>query len=682
MLLTTTAKVNAVKKLVRAKKYEEAQEIADKINPARVASVYDLSAIAEVYMRTGRLEDAKELYLEMYGRNKTHKVMTGLIEICLKLKEPKEAEQYLREFRRMEPDNPERLVYRYRVDCMLGKDPEFLIKSLAKLKNEEYTDVWALELAKAYYKNSDRESCAKECHQIMKYFPDSEVAEKAKVLLGACETTEEAPESIVTEATEEPFDTTANVESLMDDVSALLEENARAEAVANETVDEKVMAQAMPAHPEPYLRTPEFLSLHEPAGEDRSIFGGDEAETADTAEKAVAETAEEATVEETEPAAAAVAETPVDEASDDDDDDDDDELTGDELEEYRRTYVLPETLEGKIDRVIFDDDDDDEDEDDGETAEAVEAAVAETIKETADEVAETAAEAVEVTAEAAEDTEAAVEETVDEIADAAEEAVETAAEAAEDTAAAAEETVDEIANAAEETVETAAEAAEDTEAAVEETVDEIAEAAEETSEAVEELADEADTATDEAEADEEESLPTEEPDSDDEADEFSEDDAEDEWFGDEDAEDDLEYEDEAEEDGEDSEEEEDEHWDGADDIFGDEDDSEDEDEVYDEENFPEEETGDSTDGDDVVIAESDFADAELEAVAERLGNEVCSATEEAKGQPADAEEDDAAKMMADTQVVPFVREKQDIPDEDMEKMLFNLLKDIGGKDTK
>ncbi|MBR7020112.1 MAG: hypothetical protein IKI15_03545 [Lachnospiraceae bacterium] len=649
MLLTTTAKVNAVKKLVRAKKYEEAQEIADKINPARVASVYDLSAIAEVYMRTGRLEDAKELYLEMYGRNKTHKVMTGLIEICLKLKEPKEAEQYLREFRRMEPDNPERLVYRYRVDCMLGKDPEFLIKSLAKLKNEEYTDVWALELAKAYYKNSDRESCAKECHQIMKYFPDSEVAEKAKVLLGACETTEEAPESIVTEATEEPFDTTANVESLMDDVSALLEENARAEAVANETVDEKVMAQAMPAHPEPYLRTPEFLSLHEPAGEDRSIFGGDEAETAATAEEAVAETAEEATVEETEPAAAAVAETPVDEASDDDDDDDDDELTGDELEEYRRTYVLPETLEGKIDRVIFDDDDDDEDEDDGETAEAVEAAVAETIEETADEVAETAAEAVEVTAEAAEDTEAAVEETVDEIADAAEEAVETAAEAAGDTEAAAEETVDEIADAAE---------------------------------AVEELADEADTATDEAEADEEESLPTEEPDSDDEADEFSEDDVEDEWFGDDDAEDDLEFEDEAEEDGEDSEEEEDEHWDGADDIFGDEDDSEDEDEVYDEENFPEEETGDSTDGDDVVIAESDFADAELEAVAERLGNEVCSATEEAKGQPADAEEDDAAKMMADTQVVPFVREKQDIPDEDMEKMLFNLLKDIGGKDTK
>ena len=645
MLLTTTAKVNAVKKLVRAKKYDEALEIADKINPERVASVYDLSAIAEVYMRTGRLEDAKELYLEMYGRNKTHKVMTGLIEICLKLKEPREAEQYLREFRRMEPDNPERLVYRYRVDCMLGKDPEFLIKSLAKLKNEEYTDVWALELAKAYYKNSDREACAKECHQIMKYFPDSEVSAKAKILLGACET-DDAPEAVITEATEEPFDTTANVESLMDDVSALLEENALAEAVANETVDEKSIAQAMPAHPEPYLRTPEFLSLHQPAGEDRSIFG-EVGETAGASE-------EETEAEPAEEKAEEVVEAAVAEAVADDDDDDDDELTPDEMEEYRRNYVLPGALEGKIDRVIFDDDDDDDDDEIDETEEA-------------DETEETE-EAAEV-----EETEEAAKAEAVEAADEADETEET--EAAEETA--------EDVDAAEEAVETA-----ETEEVTEE---------EETDEADEtDDADEAEDADDEGSEEETDNLPTEEPDSDDSEDDSDEDDIveedfEDDGFDDEDSDDDLEYEDDEEEedDGEDidedeadEDEEESDEWNDADDIFGDEDDSEDEDEVYDEENFPEEETGDSTDGDDVVIAESDFADAELEAMAERLGNEVCSATEEAKGHPTEAEEDDAAKMMADTQVVPFVREKQDIPDEDMEKMLYSLLKDIGGKETK
>ena len=531
MLLTTTAKVNAVKKLVREKAYDEAVEIADRINPEKVASQYNLSVIADLYTKKGRYDDAKDIYLEMYNRNKTHKVMTGLIEICLKQKEPREAEQYLREFRRMEPENPERLVYRYRVDCMLGKDPEFLIKSLAKLKNEEYTDVWALELAKAYYKNNDRELCAKECHQIMKYFPDSEVSAKAKVLLDACETDTDADD--IAAAAEEEVDAETTAESLMDDVSALLEENARAEAVANETVDEKSIAQAMPAHPEPYLRTPEFLSLHQPTGEDRSVFTEDAGEAA--AEKADAEPAAvEAEAEAAEPATEAAA--------------------ADGAE-----YVLPEELAGKIDHVYFDDDDDDDEDDESDP------------KEDTDEASEDAAE--EESGETAED-------------DSDEE-------------------------------------------------------------------DEDDSDEDDAEEDDSDEADDEESDDDDEDDD-EEDDIDDD--DDEPADDDV------------------------DDTEADSDEESDEDdEDCDEENFPEEES-EGADDSDVVIAERDYADAELEAVAERIGNEVCNATEEAKGNPSDANEDEYAKMMADTQVVPCVREKKEIPDEDMEKMLYNLLKDIGKDD--
>ena len=316
MFLTTTSKVNAVKKLIREKKYDEAVEIAEKIDPDKVASVYDLSSIAEAYMKKGRLEEAKHLYLVMYERNKSHKVMTGLIELSLKLKEPKDAERFLREFRRMEPDNPERLVYRYRVDSMLGKDPEYLVKSLAKLKNEEYTDVWALELAKAYYKCNDREACAAECHSIIKYFPDSEVARKANVLLGACEIEDEEP---VETAPEEDVDTTEIAESLLQDVSAMLEENAAAEAVANEVLDEKVIASQTPAHPVPYLRTLEFLVQCKPAAEDLSQYGD---------------------LEEEEPAVSK--ETA-------------------KMMALSEAFVLPEALKGQIDNVIFETDDDDDD---------------------------------------------------------------------------------------------------------------------------------------------------------------------------------------------------------------------------------------------------------------------------------------------------------------------------------
>ena len=317
MFLTTTSKVNAVKKLIREKKYDEAVEIAEKIDPDKVASVYDLSSIAEAYMKKGRLEEAKHLYLVMYERNKSHKVMTGLIELSLKLKEPKDAERFLREFRRMEPDNPERLVYRYRVDSMLGKDPEYLVKSLAKLKNEEYTDVWALELAKAYYKCNDREACAAECHSIIKYFPDSEVARKANVLLGACEIEDEEPVEAVPE---EDVDTTEIAESLLQDVSAMLEENAAAEAVANEVLDEKVIASQTPAHPVPYLRTLEFLVQCRPAGEDLSQYGDLEEEEEPALSEGMAE-----------------------------------------MKALSEAFVLPEELKGQIDNVIFETDDDDDD---------------------------------------------------------------------------------------------------------------------------------------------------------------------------------------------------------------------------------------------------------------------------------------------------------------------------------
>ena len=319
MFLTTTSKVNAVKKLIREKKYDEAVEIAEKIDPEKVNSVYDLSSIAEAYMKKGRLEEAKHLYLVMYERNKSHKVMTGLIELSLKLKEPKDAERFLREFRRMEPDNPERLVYRSRVDSMLGKDPEFLVKSLAKLKNEEYTDVWALELAKAYYKCNDREACAAECHSILKYFPDSEVAKKANVLLGACELEDEEPE-VETPAVAEEVDTTEIAESLLQDVSAMLEENAAAEAVANEVIDEKTLATQKPAHPVPYLRTLEFLVQSKAAAEDKSLYGELESEKEEPAKE-----------------------------------------TASEMKALSEEFVLPEALKGQIDNVIFETDDDEDD---------------------------------------------------------------------------------------------------------------------------------------------------------------------------------------------------------------------------------------------------------------------------------------------------------------------------------
>lgn len=186
MLLTITSKINAIKEFIKAGDYDSAVEIAERINPEKVSSVSDLYTIAKAFLKKRRLEDAKEIYIEVHNHVVNHKVLVGLIELCLKTNCPEEAETYIREFRKLEPDNPERLIYRYRVDVLLGKGPEYLVKSLSKLKDEDYTDVWALELAKAYFKMDDYQKCAQECKDILLWFAGSESAAKAHILLSAC----------------------------------------------------------------------------------------------------------------------------------------------------------------------------------------------------------------------------------------------------------------------------------------------------------------------------------------------------------------------------------------------------------------------------------------------------------------------------------------------------------------
>ena len=186
MLLTTTSKINAIKEYMKSGDYDAAVRIAEKVNPEKITSVRDLMTLSNAFLKKRRYEDAKSIYVEMHNHAQTHKVLVGLIELCLKTNSPEEAEVYIREFRKLEPENPERLIYRYRVDAMLGKGPEYLVKSLKKLKDEDYTDVWGLELAKAYYKMGDYEKCAQECKDTLLWFAGTDSAAKAHILLGAC----------------------------------------------------------------------------------------------------------------------------------------------------------------------------------------------------------------------------------------------------------------------------------------------------------------------------------------------------------------------------------------------------------------------------------------------------------------------------------------------------------------
>ena len=317
MLLTTTSKINAIKEYMKAGDYDSAVQVAEKVNPEKVSSVRDLMTMANAFLKKRRYEDAKEVYVEMHNHASTHKVLVGLIELCLKTNSPEEAETYIREFRKLEPDNPERLIYRYRVDAMLGKGPEYLVKSLSKLKEEDYSDVWGLELAKAYFKMEDYQKCAQECKDVLLWFAGTESAAKAHVLLGACAENgvtvkmpeikpteedsfddEEAPDvPVIADTTVREEAEPASAPAVEDDgsffdLSAAIGETVseaiaedRAKALSEESAEDAAEAAANPI---------EDSAEEEPACEADDTFFEEEEAVEETAEEAADEAAEAA----------------------------------------------------------------------------------------------------------------------------------------------------------------------------------------------------------------------------------------------------------------------------------------------------------------------------------------------------------------------------------------------------
>ena len=509
MLLTTTSKINAIKEFMKSGDYDAAVRIAEKVNPEKITSVRDLMTLSNAFLKKRRYEDAKSIYVEMHNHAQTHKVLVGLIELCLKTNSPEEAEVYIREFRKLEPENPERLIYRYRVDAMLGKGPEYLVKSLKKLKDEDYTDVWGLELAKAYYKMGDYEKCAQECKDILLWFAGTDSAAKAHILLGACaekgvsvtlpearprreekyyDDDEPSDVPVIAASVKEPEakpadDAPFNLSAaLREAVSETIDEDRRAAEEAAENAEASQDTEAA----EDDIEAVEDIRLPETAEEADEAMADATAETED-AEEASEEIDEEAVVdikfadesEELSDEAAEEVEAALDEA---------DAFAAafaagaaDVVEDVAEDAT--EAIDSVAEVVDVAETADEAIEDDLEAVEDIAGAVSEEIEDTAEEAADEAEFFFEEGKDAVAETVDAVEDTAEEAADEAEfffeEGKDTAAETVDAVEDTADDAVEEITEAVEDTAGEVAEAAEDT-------IDEVADVAEDAADDIEE----------------------------------------------------------------------------------------------------------------------------------------------------------------------------------------------------
>ena len=93
-----------------------------------------------------------------------------------------EAEYYYKEFIGVASRDLHRYILRYRLDKGKGERLSVLIDTLEKLKDYEYIEEWAYELATLYEASGETKKCIHECDEIVLWFGHGEYVDKAIAL--------------------------------------------------------------------------------------------------------------------------------------------------------------------------------------------------------------------------------------------------------------------------------------------------------------------------------------------------------------------------------------------------------------------------------------------------------------------------------------------------------------------
>lgn len=169
-----------MKTLTAENNYKEAAEIADTINWHKIKNVNALIKAGEIYEKVGRYEESRDILLMAYDRSPIGRmIIYRLAEIAIKMGNFAEAKDYYDEFVEIAPHDSLKYVLRYEISKAQGVDYGTLIAVLEELKEQEYSEEWAFELACLYHKAGMSEKCIEACDELILWFGDGPYVERA-----------------------------------------------------------------------------------------------------------------------------------------------------------------------------------------------------------------------------------------------------------------------------------------------------------------------------------------------------------------------------------------------------------------------------------------------------------------------------------------------------------------------
>ena len=106
-------------------------------------------------------------------------IIFRLAKVAIKMKNFDEAKDYYQEFVEIAPHDNLKYVLKYEICKAQGANIETLIGILEELKEQEYTEEWAFELACLYHKAGMADKCVEACDELVLWFGEGPYVERA-----------------------------------------------------------------------------------------------------------------------------------------------------------------------------------------------------------------------------------------------------------------------------------------------------------------------------------------------------------------------------------------------------------------------------------------------------------------------------------------------------------------------
>ncbi|MBR1629130.1 MAG: tetratricopeptide repeat protein, partial [Lachnospiraceae bacterium] len=141
-------KLDEARKLIQEGDKEEAFYILDGMNWRRVHNVNALLSASVLYENEGRFSQAKELLELAHERSPIGRmIIYRLALLCIRLEEYDEAKEYYDEFIEIAPHDSLQYIIQYQLAKARGAEDITLISILEELKEHDFLEEWAYELA-------------------------------------------------------------------------------------------------------------------------------------------------------------------------------------------------------------------------------------------------------------------------------------------------------------------------------------------------------------------------------------------------------------------------------------------------------------------------------------------------------------------------------------------------------